>query len=318
MRFSRRPQRKPRGLAFRKVTPCTLTIFISIAFTIIKKDKAVINMSKSSLKNYSKINQIILPFDEEASQYDLERTAVGYRIRHILIRSLLLEVCKHGNLALDLGCGTGEYAILMERMGFTVIGVDFSKAMLLVAKSKKRKSRISDQLQLVRSECSRLPFKDGLFDVVVCISVLDLIPFYNKLLNEIYRVLKYRGKLILCVDSLWSPSWICTVVRELLCRRKNSEHAPDVLHYKNLTNSMKIEGFIIEKFIGDFLLGQLLTPFLFDPKRNNVAEKMLKVVQPLDFYLMRISLLKPFSAHYIIQARKGNEELERQLHSALT
>jgi len=275
-------------------------------------------MSKSNLKNYSKINQIILRFDEAASQYDLERTAIGYRIRHALIRGLLLEVCMHSNLALDLGCGTGQYAILMEQMGFTVIGVDFSKAMLLVAKSKKSKSRRSNPLQLVRSECSKLPFKDGLFDVIVCISVLDLIPLYNKLLNESYRVLKYGGKLILCIDSLWSPSQICTVVRELLHRRKNSKHAPDVLHYRNLTNSMKTEGFVIEKFIGDLLLGQLLTPFLFDPKRNNVAKKMLKVVKPLDFYLTRMWLLKPLSAHYIIQARKGNAELEHQLHSAVT
>jgi len=267
-------------------------------------------MPKSNLENYSKVNQIKQRFDEAASHYDLERTATGYRIRHALIRNLLLEIRMHNKFALDIGCGTGEYAILMERMGLTVTGVDFSKAMLLVAKSKKRKSRTSDQLQLVRSECSMLPFKDGLFDVAVCISVLDLIPFYNKLLNEIYRVLKHGGKLILCVDSLWSPSWICTVVRELLRRRKNSKHAPKVLHYKNLTNNIKTERFVIEKFIGDFLLGQLLTPFLFDAKRNNVAKKMLKIVQPLDFYLTRMSLLKPFSAHYIIQAKKGNEELE--------
>lgn len=207
-------------------------------------------------------------------------------------------------LLLDLGCGTGEYAILMERMGFTVTGVDFSKAMLLVAKSKKRKSHASDRLHLVRSEGSELPFKDGLFDVAVCISVLDLTPFYNQLLSEIYRVLKYGGKLILCVDSLWGPSWIYTVVRESVHRRKSGKHAPNVLHYKNLTNSMKTEGFIIENFLSDFFLGQLLTPFLFDPKRNKVAKKMLKIVQPLDFYLTRMSLLKPFSAHYIFRAKK--------------
>lgn len=267
-------------------------------------------MPKSNLKNYSNINQTRQRYDEAASQYDLERTAIGYRTRYALIKSLLLEVCMPSSLALDLGCGTGEYALLMERMGFTVTGVDFSKAMLLVAKSKKRRSHASDQLQLVRSECSRLPFKDGLFDVALCISVLDLIPYYNKLLNEIYRVLKYRGRLILCIDSLWSPSWICTLVRELLRGRKNGKHAPDVLHYKNLTNSMKTQGFIIERFGGDFFLGQLLTPFLFDSKRNNIAKKTLKVFQPLDFYLTRMSPLKPLSAHYVIRARKGNEELE--------
>lgn len=79
----------------------------------------------------------MLRFDEAASHYDLERTAMGYRVRHALVRSLLLEVCMRNNPALDLGCGTGEYAILMERLGFTVTGVDFSKAMLLIAKSKE-------------------------------------------------------------------------------------------------------------------------------------------------------------------------------------
>lgn len=275
-------------------------------------------MSKSNLENYSRINQIMLRFDEAASHYDLERTAMGYRVRHALVRSLLLEVCMRNNPALDLGCGTGEYAILMERLGFTVTGVDFSKAMLQIAKSKRRKTCTSDKLQLVRSECSRLPFKDGLFEVAVCISVLDLTPFHNKLLKEIYRVLKHRGKLILCIDSLWSPSRIYTVVGELLRRRKNSKHAPDVLHFKNLTNSMKTQGFTMEKFLGDFLVGQLLTPFLFDPKRNNVVKKMLKVVQPLDSYLTRMPLLRPFSAHYIVLARKGKEELKPRLHSAST
>lgn len=293
-------------------------MFISIVFRIIKKAKAVISMSKTSAESHSKTSQIKQRFDEAASRYDLERMAIGYRMRHTIIKSLLLDICIHNKGALDLGCGTGEYAILMERMGFTVTAVDFSKAMLLAAASKKRKSCVSDQLQLLRSECSRLPFKDGSFDIAVCISVLDLTPFYNKLLSEIYRILKYGGKLILCIDSFWSPSQICTVVRELLHRRKNSKHTPYVLHYKNLTNGMKTAGFTMEKFIGDLFLGQLLTAFLFDPTRNNVAKKMLKIFQPLEHYLTRMPLLTPLSAHYIIQARKSNKKLEPQPHSAST
>lgn len=247
-------------------------------------------------------------FKEVAAEYDFGRAAIGYRVRYILIRSLLLRLPKQATLVLDLGCGTGEYAFLMDRMGFVVCGIDVSKEMLLVTDSKKRKpSCISDRLQLIRAEGSRLPFKDESFDVVTCISVLDLNPFYWMLLKEISRVLKLRGKLIICIDSLWSPSRICTSMREFIGRGKKTKNAPEVLHFINLTNSMKTTGFIIEKFLGDFLLGQIITPFLFNPKRSVVAKKLFKVTRPLDKYLTLTPLLKLFSAHYIIQARKGTD-----------
>ncbi len=254
------------------------------------------------------IKQLIQRFDEAAVQYDIERTAIGYRIRHILIRSLIRELCKHNNFCLDVGCGTGEYTILMDQLGFSVTGVDVSKGMLRVARAKQRKIHSSDRLQLLGAEGSRLPFKECIFDVAICIAVLDVIPFYNQLLKEISRVLKGSGKLILCIDSLWSPSRIWTGVRDLVRRRNKSKRVLEGLHYKSLTKSMKTEGFIIEKFLGDFLIGQVLTPFLFDPQRKNVAKKLVKVIQPLDGYLTRMELLKLFSAHYIIQARKGDEE----------
>ncbi len=265
-------------------------------------------MVKSNRKNYTTIKQLIKRFDKVAAQYDVERTAIGYRIRHFLIKSLLRELYKCNNLGLDVGCGTGEYTILMEQMGFTVTGVDVSKGMLRVARAKQRKVCRSDRLQLVRAEGSRLPFKECIFDVVICIAVLDIIPFYKKLLKEISWVLKGSGKLILCIDSLWSPSRIWTGVRDLVRRRNKSKRVPDRLHYKSLTKSMKTEGFIIEKVLGDFLMGQVLTPFLFDPQRKNVAKKLVKVIQPLNGYLTRMELLKLFSAHYIIQARKGDKK----------
>ena len=63
-------------------------------------------MAKSKVENYAMIKQLIRRFDEAATQYDVERTAIGYRIRHTLIRSLLQEFCKRNNLGLDIGCGT--------------------------------------------------------------------------------------------------------------------------------------------------------------------------------------------------------------------
>jgi len=247
-------------------------------------------------------------FEKKASQFDAERLALGYRIRYAIIANLLLRVYKQGATALDMGCGTGEYAMLMERIGFEVTGVDFSKAMLLVCHSKIKGLQESNQPQVVNSECSKLPFGSNMFDVLACIAVLDCVPNYNELLGEAYRVLKENGALIVCVDSIWSPSSFCTKALELLQRGKVN-NGTLCLQYKCLTDYMRICGFVKEKFVGDIFLGQVLTGFLFNPEKNDVTSKILKIFQPIDSYLTRLSLLRPFSAHYIIQARKNSKIL---------
>jgi ubiquinone/menaquinone biosynthesis C-methylase UbiE len=257
---------------------------------------------------YSQIKRSLDLFEEKASKFDAERLALGYRIRYAMIANLLLEVSKLGATALDMGCGTGEYTMLMERIGFEVIGVDFSKAMLLMCHSKIKGLQESNQPQLVNSECSKLPFESNMFDVLACIAVLDCVPNYNELLGEAYRVLKDDGALIICVDSIWSPSSLCTNARELLQREKVNNSAL-CLQYKCLMDCMRVCGFAKEKFVGDIFLGQVLTGFLFNPEKNDVTSKILKIFQPIDSYLTRLSLLKPFSAHYIIQARKNSKIL---------
>jgi|GEM_PF-5987989 len=247
-------------------------------------------------------------FDGEATRFDTERVAVGYRIRYTIIANLLSRISTQGITALDMGCGTGEYTMLLERMGYEVVGVDFSKAMLSMCHSKMRGRQNSNQPKFVNSECSKLPFETDTFDILTCIAVLDCVPEYNELLGEAYRVLKKNGTFVVCIDSIWSPSTFCTRARKLFQRRKGNDNT-SFLHYKRLMDCMRTSGFIIEKFLGDIFLGQVLTDLLFNPEKNNVTTKILRIFQPIDSYLTRLSLLKPLSAHYIIQARKSGEKL---------
>jgi ubiquinone/menaquinone biosynthesis C-methylase UbiE len=250
-----------------------------------------------------KMKQSLLYWEVRADDFDLERTALGYRIRHAIVANLLSTVFKSNKVALDLGCGTGEYTMLMQTMGFDVVATDFSKAMLTTAQSKIEKLPAPMHVQLVNSECSRLPFENGVFDVIVCIAVLDCVPSHNRVLNEAYRVLKNEGKFVVCVDSVWAPSFLCTKTLELI-RKRHNRNLGWSLNYKNLADSIRAQGFIIEKFYGDILVGQVLTSLLFDPRRNYLTKKIMKVFRQLDFYLSRLVFIKSLSAHYIIEARK--------------
>lgn len=44
---------------------------------------------------------------------------------------------------LDLGCGTGNHALLLAARGYSVVGVDRSEDMLGIARSKAKRQRLS-------------------------------------------------------------------------------------------------------------------------------------------------------------------------------
>jgi|SRR3989344_2524937 len=97
-------------------------------------------------------------------------------------------------LVLDVGCGTGNFLkpLLEKEAGF-VVGLDLSPAMLYEARKKLSGYRTN----LVRGDAFKLPFKDGKFDVLVCINLMDSFQLseHRKLCPEFFRVLKPNGKI---------------------------------------------------------------------------------------------------------------------------
>ncbi len=103
-------------------------------------------------------------FDSIASAYDAwYETPLGQLVDRLEKEAVFALVeAKPGALALDLSCGTGNYALALAQRGLRVVGVDFSEPMLRLAQAKAMREGV--RLSLVRADGSALPFRAGMFD----------------------------------------------------------------------------------------------------------------------------------------------------------
>jgi ubiquinone/menaquinone biosynthesis C-methylase UbiE len=119
-----------------------------------------------------------------------------------------------GDKVLDLGCGEGRHTISSYLLAdVDVIGLDLSRQDLTTA--KQRLNEFQQGQEPPSKSCSfvcgsglQLPFKNDSFDKVICAEVLEHIPDYQAVLDEIRRVLKPGGIFATSVPR-WFPEWVC-------------------------------------------------------------------------------------------------------------
>lgn len=90
-----------------------------------------------------------------------------------------IPAARGGEVALDLGCGSGIHRAVLESLGYTYCGVDFAGAAAQ---------------DLV--DAHALPYVDTAFDLVFSVAVLEHLADPLRALSEIYRVLKRSGRFI--------------------------------------------------------------------------------------------------------------------------
>ncbi len=117
-----------------------------------------------------------------------------------------------GMRALDVGTGTGIVALCAAaRMGplGKVTGVDLSDGMLEVARQNARGRGLADRVEFRKMDAESLDCKDGSFDAVVSLFALRHFPHPETALQEMHRVLRRGGRLVLAVGS--GAPWLSLV-----------------------------------------------------------------------------------------------------------
>ena len=120
-------------------------------------------------------------------------TSFWHAKRVRLLQSLLRNV--EEKRILDLGCNIGIFANLLVEKGAEVWGLDISAPTITLGHTVHRR------VSFIRGDGQNLPFKEGFFDSVICIEVLEHVSKPQHLIDEVLHVLKPRGSFIVIVPN---------------------------------------------------------------------------------------------------------------------
>lgn len=99
-----------------------------------------------------------------------------------------------GKKVLDVGCGNGYVLSKYAAEGSDVFGIDITQAGIDLCRMRFELLGLKGDFQV--ADAQDIPFPDNTFDCVCSMGVLHHVPDTQKALDEIHRVLKPGGRLI--------------------------------------------------------------------------------------------------------------------------
>jgi ubiquinone/menaquinone biosynthesis C-methylase UbiE len=203
-----------------------------------------------------------------------------------------------GGRILEIGCATGLMTEHLAKRG-DVYATDISMSYL-----KKVRTRVSD-VTLVRVDAHKLPFDGLFFDNVLVTDVLEHVLVPYRVMEEIHRVLKPKGKLILGMPNILNLS---NIVRHLRSLKPNKllQYADAHISFYDpagLFQLLAASGFEVKKY-------QPIYPFSI--ARNIIPQVMVKFFDKL---FGRITCY--FSREMLVVAQKSEKNYWATLKTAI-
>lgn len=144
-------------------------------------------------------------FDRIVPRYDLMNRLMTFgmdrRWRSLAVRSALAV---NPRRALDVATGTGDFAIALAEAGVPeIVGLDLSAGMIAAAREK---CAAYPQITLIQGDAMALPFATGEFDSLTVGFGLRNMPDYQQALNEMVRVIRPGGRVVILEMTPLPPS----------------------------------------------------------------------------------------------------------------
>jgi demethylmenaquinone methyltransferase/2-methoxy-6-polyprenyl-1,4-benzoquinol methylase len=170
-------------------------------------------------------------FDDVAPKYDVVNDVLSLGQTHRWRRVVVEAVgAAPGQRVLDLAAGTGTSSEPYADAGVTVIACDFSLGMLRVGKRRR------PDIDFIAGDATELPFADHSFDAVTISFGLRNVHRPQLALEEMLRVAKPGGKLVIAEFSqptvpLWRTMYTEYLMRALPAIARKASSNPSAYAY---------------------------------------------------------------------------------------
>jgi ubiquinone/menaquinone biosynthesis C-methylase UbiE len=137
-------------------------------------------------------------------------------------------------LIVDIGSEAGRFSMINANSPITVVAIDLDSYSLHRLKKK------NNNVQIIQADARRIPVKDGLFDAVLMIEVLDYISELEYAIAECNRILKSGAPYILSFGNRSS----------LKAKLKSFRKKPYTHSYGIVRDTLRKAGFSIDSKLG--------------------------------------------------------------------
>lgn len=163
-------------------------------------------------------------YDSIGKTYNATRKA-DPRITRVILDCL--KIGENGIVA-DIGAGTGNYTYELAKQGLKLLAVEPSETMI-----KQGKEHIN--IEWINGKAEQIPIEDKSVDGIICILATHHFDNLEKSLNEMYRILKSKGKMVvftfdprLCSEECWFFEYFSDAISE------SYEIHPPIEHFLDL------------------------------------------------------------------------------------
>lgn len=242
-------------------------------------------------------------------QYGIKR-----RIKTNIILKLLES--RSPDLILDAGCGAGHFLFLVDS---EIIGIDLNRKYVSMAKTSKKAVLLAD----IRYQ----PFKDNIFDKIICSEVLEHISDDVMAANEIQRTLKKGGIAIITVPFKYPTLplhflWLLAGLKDQAIGHVRKGYTQEEL--VRLFPSFRLLQFsFYGKFFSDLI--ELLINVIrikksgrFELFEDNILHSraffFYRLLHPILFFIALIDQFLPITGHNMVVKFAKNSMFHKRCH----
>lgn len=133
----------------------------------------------------------------------LNNYVVGIKDMQI-VKNELINIKNLGKV-LELACGNGAYTNVIINNAKSIVATDISKDMV---KASKIRFKDYKNIKVEKADSLNLVYKDESFDTVFLANLLHIVSDYEKVVEEVYRVLKPNGKIVVLDFTTFGMSFL--------------------------------------------------------------------------------------------------------------